>query len=70
MERSSEGSQFTVSVTRARIDMDSVQTSVLRGGIGYVRLTGFRLGAAQQLVAALRQFKNDRAAGIVLGPAG
>jgi carboxyl-terminal processing protease len=50
---------FNVSVERARIEIEVVQSKRLEGDIGYVQLTDFSRGAAGKLAQAIRDLKAD-----------
>jgi len=58
---------FDVSVERARIEMEVVESRRLEGDIGYVRLNEFSRGAAGKLAAAIKALEAEgRLEGLIL----
>jgi carboxyl-terminal processing protease len=58
--------EFTVTVTRARIDVDPVSWALLPGDVVLIRLRDFSEGAAAELRSALQSALDLEARGIVL----
>lgn len=59
------GEPFDVTITRAEITLQEVETSLIDGHIGYIGLNSFSAPAAEQFAAALEQLLEDGADQIV-----
>jgi carboxyl-terminal processing protease len=57
---------INVSITRAKIDLTTVRTKELPGGIAYVRISSFSEPTSQELNAALRKVMATKPKGLVL----
>lgn len=64
--RPATGTQVVVSITRARIRQRTLTARLVAPAVGYVRLTQFRRGVAQELGQALTALRAEGARGIVL----
>lgn len=66
-EKEGEQSQvLTISVTRAEYDQNSVQSSVICGNVGYIRITRFRENTPDQFRDALKKLEDEGVCGLVL----
>jgi len=59
------GEPFDVTITRAEITLQEVETSLIDGHIGYIGLNSFSAPAAEQFAAGLQQLLEDGADQIV-----
>ncbi|NLT74539.1 MAG: S41 family peptidase [Chloroflexi bacterium] len=66
IRRESLEEPFSVSVTRARIEVAIVESRMLDGGIGYISLTEFNAVALDQVRAALREILREDPTGLIL----
>jgi carboxyl-terminal processing protease len=57
---------FTLEITRAKIEVYTVRTKDLDGGVAYVRITSFSEPTTQELNAALRKVLANKPKGLVL----
>jgi carboxyl-terminal processing protease len=57
---------FTVEITRAKIDVFTVRTKDLGGGVAYVRITSFSEPTTQELNAALLKVLANKPKGLVI----
>jgi carboxyl-terminal processing protease len=60
-----DGEPFDVTITRAEITLQEVETRMIDGHIGYIALNGFSAPASEQFAAALSQLLDDGADQIV-----
>ena len=56
---------FDVSIVRAKIELEVVESEMLESNIGYVRLTQFSNGAADKLIAAIGDLQDQGAESLV-----
>jgi len=61
-----DGDPFDVTITRAEITLQEVETRLIDGHIGYIALNGFSAPASEQFAAALAGLLDDGADQIVL----
>ncbi|HEY76561.1 MAG TPA: S41 family peptidase [Thermoflexia bacterium] len=66
IERPKQGETFDVTVTRARLEIPMVQSEMLDGGIGYIRLHEFGATATEQLEETLRRVLAEQPRGLIL----
>lgn len=66
LERPSENRTFTVTVTRAQIDIPEVEYEMLDSQIGYLQLASFGDNSVQEFYQAVDQLKAQGAKGMVL----
>ncbi len=64
--RSSETSMLIISVTRARIQIDSVQAEILEGDLAYIRVQQFGGQTARDLKDALQDLDVENRQGLIL----
>ena len=60
-----EGEPFDVTITRAEITIQEVETRLIDGHIGYIALNGFSAPASEQFAAGLQELLDDGADQIV-----
>lgn len=66
-EKDGEQSQVvTISVTRAEYNQNSVQSSVICGNVGYIRISRFRENTPDQFREAMKELENQKVCGLVL----
>lgn len=66
-EKDGEQSQVvTISVTRAEYSQNSVQSSVICGNVGYIRISRFRENTPDQFREAMKELENQKVCGLVL----
>ena len=56
---------FDVSIVRAKIELEVVESEMLESNIGYVRLTQFSNGAADKLIAAIGDLQDQGAESLI-----
>ncbi len=61
-----KGNPLSFTITRRSIELPNLKTSLLDGGIGYVRLFGFGKGAGDQLRDEITALMDDGATGVIL----
>lgn len=66
LARKNEAKPIVVSITRAQIEVPAVESKMLEGKIGYVRLFSFNEKTVDETRAALMDMKKDGAKGLVL----
>ncbi|HEV8340442.1 MAG TPA: S41 family peptidase [bacterium] len=66
LTRPQTGEHLTATIVRARIVQPTASGRMLTPTIGYLRLTQFRQGSADQIAGLLRQLQSEGARGIVL----
>lgn len=66
LERAGQDKPIVVSLTRANIEVPAVQSKMLDGNIGYLRLLSFNEKTVEETRAALLQFKKENVRGLVL----
>jgi len=54
-----------LTITRARIDIPTVETTMYQGGIGYIKLTQFTASAGQEFANALRKLNANKLKGLI-----
>jgi carboxyl-terminal processing protease len=57
---------LTLDITRAKIEMSTVRTKDMDGGIAYVRITSFSEPTSQELSAALKKVLANKPKGLIL----
>ncbi|MCB0164295.1 MAG: S41 family peptidase [Anaerolineae bacterium] len=63
--REGELKPFDVSIVRAKIELEVVESKLLESKIGYVRLTQFSSGAADKLIEAIEDLQDEGAESLV-----
>jgi carboxyl-terminal processing protease len=66
LSRPQTGEMLTTTIVRARIVQPTTSGRMITPTIGYLRLTQFRQGSADQIAALLRQLQAEGARGIIL----
>ncbi len=66
LSRPATGETLTTTLVRARIVQPTASGRVIAPNIGYLRLTQFRQGSADQVAGLLRQLQADGAKGLIL----
>lgn len=66
IRREGEDAPLEISVTRARIEIPVVESKMLAGNIGYVKLQEFSRPAPERLKTALKELLDQEPAGLIL----
>ena len=66
IRRQGEPDTFDVEIVRARVPLPTIESKMLEGNIGYVRLYEFNGQATDRLQAALEELLDRRPAGLIL----